>query len=153
MRNKKIIIFSLSIVILLVAIVVFSVSKNNPAKNNNFFDNTKSSLFCAKEGETIGASGMPNSCCSGLKPLGGLPNGYDGDCAKPQPSTGLSICASCGDGICNSNYEGKCNCPADCANSVCGKEGDTLGGKIDRCCTGLKPKALSKFGGLFECAK
>ena len=111
---------------------------------------------CAKEGETIGASSMPGSCCSGLTPLGRLPDGYDGDCTKPQPPTGLSVCGKCGDGICNNNFEGKCNCPEDCANSVCGKEGETLGGKIDRCCSGLKPKSLSSegnFGGLSECAK
>ncbi|MCK9379190.1 MAG: hypothetical protein M0P97_03560 [Candidatus Moranbacteria bacterium] len=153
MKNKKNIALYLAIIVLLITTATFFVNKNKSTKNNDSIDDTESSLFCAKEGETIGASDMPNSCCSGLKPLGGLPNGYDGDCTKPQPPTGLNICASCGDGICNGNFEGKCNCPEDCANSVCGKEGETLGGNIDRCCSGLKPKALSEFGGLFECAK
>lgn len=70
---------------------------------------------CAKEGETIGAQGMPESCCSGLKPVGGWPGGYEGDCSILPPPTGLSICANCGNGICETNNgENKCNCPEDC---------------------------------------
>ena len=154
--NKKIIIFSLVVIILLAVVGIFFIGKKKRAYDNVFSDNTKTSLFCAKEGEVIGATGMPRACCSGFKALDGLPNGYDGVCSKPQPPTGLSMCASCGDGICNNNYEGKCNCPTDCANSVCGKEGESLGGNIDRCCSGLSPKSLSKngnFGGLSACAK
>lgn len=146
--NKKIIII-VSVVVILLLAGIFLVSRDR-SQNNDFFDKSQ---FCAKEGEAIGAQGMPSSCCSGLKPLG---QGSDVDnCALPPLPTGLSICAPCGDEICNSNYESKCNCPADCAKSKCGKEGETLGGDIDRCCQGLKPKSLSEgsFGGLFECAK
>lgn len=147
--NKKIIII-VSVVVILLLAGIFLVSRNR-SQNNDFFDKSQ---FCAKEGEAIGAQGMPSLCCSGLKPLGEWEVDSDDNCSFPL-DTGLSICASCGDGICNNNYESKCNCPADCAKSNCGKEGETLGGDIDRCCQGLKPKSLSEgsFGGLFECAK
>lgn len=73
------------------------------------------SLPCAKEGEVIRAQGMPEICCSGLKPIGGWPGGYQGDCSIPPPPTGLSICSDCGDGFCNTKTgENKCNCPEDC---------------------------------------
>jgi hypothetical protein len=157
MKNNKIIILAIIFIVLtlIIGVVFIFLTKKSTIKNDDFINNMQSSLSCAEEGETIGASGMPKSCCSNLKPLGGMPNGYDGDCTKLQPPTGLSICANCGDGICNSNYEGKCNCPADCAKSKCGKEGETLDGDIDRCCQGLRPKSLSDggFGGLFECTK
>ena len=72
-------------------------------------------IKCAKEGERIGAQGMPEVCCSGLKPVGGWPGGYQGDCSISPPPAGLSICSNCGNGICNAhNGENKCNCPEDC---------------------------------------
>ena len=144
MNKKRFIIIVLIIIIIAIGGYFFFFTGNNAS-----FDK----VSCAKEGQTIDAAGMPNSCCFGLKPLGGAPDGYDGDCSLSQLPTGLSICAPCGDGICNSNFEGKCNCPEDCAASKCGKEGETLGGKIDRCCAGLKPTALSEFGGMFQCLK
>lgn len=156
MKNKKIIIPIIFFIFIFSIVIIFFIIKNKPKQNNDFLENVNSSLFCAKEGKTIGASGLPSSCCSGLKPLSVMPDGYDGDCSSPQPPTGLSVCVNCGDGVCNNNYEGKCNCPADCANSKCGKEGEALGGDIDRCCQGLKPTSASKngdFGGLLKCAK
>jgi hypothetical protein len=76
------------------------------------------SSSCAKEGEKIGAVGMPSSCCAGLKEVGGWSGGYNGDCSLPPPPTGLSICANCGDGICDTyNGENKCNCSQDCSGN------------------------------------
>lgn len=113
--NKKTIIFSLLIVILLVTGAFFLVNKNKSTKDNDFLNNVQSFLQCAKEGETVGATGMPSSCCSGLKAVGGWPGGYDGDCTLPSPPTGLGICAKCGDGRCDiNNGENKCNCKEDC---------------------------------------
>jgi hypothetical protein len=78
-------------------------------------DSEKADTSCAKIGETIGAAGMPEICCSGLKPVSGWGGGYEGDCSEPAPPSGLSICAPCGNGICDIEYEeNKCNCPDDC---------------------------------------
>ncbi len=43
-------------------------------------------------------------------------------------------------------------------NLVCGKEGETIGGSIEGCCSGLKPKPVEPIiqngnGGLFTCSK
>jgi hypothetical protein len=115
MRNKKIITLSLVTIILLVTIVAFLAIKNKPERNNTLLNNTQSSLQCAKEGETIGASGMPSSCCSDLKAVGGWSGGYNGDCKLPPPPTGLNTCTACGDNKCDiKNGENKCNCEEDC---------------------------------------
>lgn len=114
MKNKKIIVAILLSVFLFLAVVLLA-NKNSKEQNNDFLNNIKSFLSCAKEGETTGASGMPNSCCSGLKQVGGWPGGYSGDCASFPPPTGLNKCAKCGDNICDTpNGENKCNCPEDC---------------------------------------
>jgi len=71
-------------------------------------------MTCAKEGENMGAQGMPIKCCVNLKQIGGWSGGFQGDCSFPPP-TGLTICSNCGDGICNTETgEGICNCPEDC---------------------------------------
>ncbi|MFA6072396.1 MAG: hypothetical protein WC810_27860 [Janthinobacterium sp.] len=72
-------------------------------------------LSCAKVGETIGAYGMPTSCCLGLKRIGGWPGGYTGDCTLLPPPTGLQFCSECGNGVCDvNNGENVCNCKEDC---------------------------------------
>ena len=41
-------------------------------------------------------------------------------------------------------------------SSICGKDGETISGKIDKCCSGFHPASLRTdggFGGLFECVK
>jgi len=102
--NKKLIYGILVVVVLVLIATLFMIA---PKKTQE--------IKCAKEGETIGAQGMPEICCSGLKPVGGWPGGYEGDCSIPPPPTGLSICTNCGDGICNVDTgENKCNCPEDC---------------------------------------
>jgi len=70
---------------------------------------------CAQEGQTLGAQGMPDSCCSGLKRLWGHPGWYSGDCSALPVPGGLSMCSRCGDTICNKDTgENKCNCTEDC---------------------------------------
>lgn len=70
---------------------------------------------CALEGETIGADGMPERCCSGFKPMGGWPGGFEGNCSIPPPPHGLNICSDCGNKVCDvDNGENKCNCAEDC---------------------------------------
>ncbi len=103
MANKKIIQGILVVVVLIVIVTLFMIiPKTQEVK-------------CAKEGETIGAQGMPEVCCSDLKPAGGWPGGYEGDCFILPPPTGLSTCINCGNSICDiSNGENKCNCPEDC---------------------------------------
>ncbi|OYT41654.1 hypothetical protein B6U80_00850 [Candidatus Pacearchaeota archaeon ex4484_26] len=71
---------------------------------------SKTEIVCAKQGETIGAQGMPQVCCQGLRAMSGWPGGYQGDCTLPPP-TGLQICSDCGNNICEpENGENKCNC-------------------------------------------
>lgn len=104
MKKKILIITIVSLIIILAIGGVYLFSKENYRP-----------LLCVKEGETIGAAEMPEICCAGLKPVGGWPGGYQGDCSLPSPPTGLSICSNCGNGTCDTfNGENKCNCPEDC---------------------------------------
>jgi len=112
MKTKKNIIV---VILLLTFLFLGAFLFLNKKQGNDFFDNIESSLSCGKEGEAIGASNMPNSCCSGLKSLGGWPGGYNDDCDKLPPPGGLSICTKCGNNQCETyNSENKCNCPEDC---------------------------------------
>jgi len=110
---KKIFITSAIIVLVLAIIIgIVSLVKEKPITFELPDDEISQSVPCASEGETIGSQGMPFTCCSGLKPVGG-PGGYTGVC--PPPPGGLSTCSNCGDGVCNSNTEeNKCNCAEDC---------------------------------------
>ena len=78
---------------------------------------------CAKEGESptyfnlttgkINPEGQ--QCCSGLKEIGFKTNQATlkkGLCTTTSGVPG--ICASCGNGICESAYEDRCNCKEDC---------------------------------------
>jgi len=103
--NKKILIILIIVGVLVVAGGVCWWQKNNINKP----------IYCAKDGETIGAEGMPSVCCTGLKAMGGWPGGYNEDCSLLPSPTGLSICSNCGNKICEENNgENKCNCSEDC---------------------------------------
>ena len=59
-----------------------------------------------------------NSCCSGLTATFPLQN-FDSNCTNTYLERGPSgpanyLCLACGDGACDSRYENKCNCSADC---------------------------------------
>ncbi len=88
-------------------------------------------------------SGEPNlpghECCSGLVPIQPAVLGENGSCGF---RTGWSICAPCGNGICDVDLENKCNCPEDCGEvEECYGEGESLPvlpGPSEVCCEGLK---------------
>lgn len=113
--NKKIGILIIFVILLAILVMLLFVSQTNKIPVNV----ASNKIFsCAKEGEAIGAEDMPESCCAGLKAVGGWPGGYQGDCTLPSPPTGLKICTKCGDGICDiKNGENKCNCSGDCATN------------------------------------
>jgi len=69
---------------------------------------------CAKEGERVSVQGQPDNCCEGLKQVGDCKDGWEGNCSTPCPPGGITKCTNCGDGVCNAELEGKCNCPEDC---------------------------------------
>ena len=59
-----------------------------------------------------------NSCCAGLTPTYPLQD-FDKSCVNTYLERGPSgptnyLCLACGDGICDSKYENKCNCSGDC---------------------------------------
>jgi hypothetical protein len=94
--NKRVIIFILIIIILITTSIYF-------IKNKSIDES------CSLVGSTIP---IPNEiCCEGLKPLYG--GDYLEECVAFE-DTGLSICTPCGNGICDTEYENKCNCPEDC---------------------------------------
>ena len=85
----------------------------------------KTSVDCAKEGETIITSASsdksgPTECCLGLTPDDGyLKPDAQGNCPPsiPLPLPAKETCIKCGDGICGAG-ENKCNCPQDCNNTA-----------------------------------
>ena len=98
MKNKKIVILII-VVILALTIGAVYIFTTNP---------------CAKEGESTGTCvGCATKCCDGLKGMSHLK--YEDGCIKfPAPGSS-SICSNCGDGICDKqNNEDECNCPEDC---------------------------------------
>ncbi|MBD3261795.1 MAG: DUF333 domain-containing protein, partial [Candidatus Altiarchaeales archaeon] len=54
-------------------------------------------------------------CCEGLTPITRAV-GSERGCAIPMGA--WPVCAACGDGVCNSKLENKCNCPKDCEEEV-----------------------------------
>ena len=115
--NKNLKIISISIIILVVAIVLYFILLYiyNP--------------FCKTEGEGGYASGNINilglfqravfifspsqKCCSGLNKM--PPESLDdrGVCIRPIGTALQYVCTKCGDGICGKK-ENICNCPNDC---------------------------------------
>lgn len=92
-------------------------SQNIPASSNN------STSSCVGQGQLfMPICDMPNwtapQCCSGLNAIPAFQM-YKNltDCQPIYPMAGgctYAVCAKCGDGVCNSSYENKCNCPNDC---------------------------------------
>lgn len=120
MPNNKIIIklvvgISLLLLVMIIALALYKQKQANQQKLQKASDEQEA-FDCANIGEKIGAAGMPQSCCKGLKPMGGWPGGYTGDCSGPPPPGGLNICSDCGNGKCEAdNGENKCDCPEDCS--------------------------------------
>ena len=102
---KKIFLFVLIFLFAIYAAIFFP-------KIKNFFI---AKFSCGKVGEIIGAAGLPEKCCDGLKNISGAEiKHYDENCNACNFG-GLQICANCGNGICEpENWENKCNCAVDC---------------------------------------
>ena len=83
--------------------------------------------YCAKIGEKpvsnfdlrtgkINPSIKIKDCCPGLKKIAKkqiIANKDSGICSQTQ-GTLDDVCSSCGDDICDPQYEDHCNCPVDC---------------------------------------
>jgi hypothetical protein len=107
---------------------------------------------CLKEG--VGRMVGPNpQCCAGLKSISTNRPDLRGNCSiysanTPIPGGFGGICAKCGDSVCGAG-ENICNCPADCKNTDCAKEGQIIPAdwaldahsdiKASFCCAGLIP--------------
>ncbi|MBN1386421.1 hypothetical protein JW968_05615 [Candidatus Woesearchaeota archaeon] len=108
--------------------------------------NKPSVKSCSSEGNTIP---IPNEiCCNGLKPINGQ-GGYQGECPGPISIGGLSICAPCGNGVCNTEHEeNKCNCPEDCTGEEkpCIRDYQTVDlDNSESCCPGLKAIKIAHY--------
>ena len=98
---------------------------------------------CVPEGGSPGVGGHGGSngpqCCAGLTQIiEQAANGTGGCSWSP---AGFDMCSNCGDGICG-KYEDYCNCPQDCPNPSCGKEGEIFAGNAKECCAGLSIKCV-----------
>ena len=70
-------------------------------------------IACRDENYKCTISDIP--CCPGLKSVLLADEDEEGECFAPLPCG--SICAPCGDGVCeDSRFENKCTCPEDCKN-------------------------------------
>lgn len=73
---------------------------------------------CIKEGEYVDHPSKDSFyCCPGLVKTDARPLDENCEVIIPENSPGIEsgwACIKCGDGICGSQYENKCNCPADC---------------------------------------
>jgi hypothetical protein len=52
-------------------------------------------------------------CCGGLKERA-QKWAYDENCKIHPMGGNYGICLACGNGVCDTKYESKCNCPEDC---------------------------------------
>jgi len=72
---------------------------------------------CKAHGEipryTAPGDDMSIQCCPGLKHRT-QKEYFTENCQEPFIGGYTGICLSCGDGICDTKFEGKCNCPEDC---------------------------------------
>lgn len=98
---------------LAVALLLFAATDTKAGPPN------KPNVDCKKVGEELkfgrdwspGGDDYVKKCCPGLSSVSHPIDCDDG--AAP----GKIICAPCGDGKCDGNFENKCNCPKDCTNS------------------------------------
>jgi len=115
-------------------------------------------LSCIESGGSIKPG---HECCRGLYPIGvSNPGGPEGACVIKVGV--LSICAPCGDGVCEEELENICNCPKDC-EEICKTEGQSYSIFEDpqaRCCEGLDTKSIYDLenciavpGGKYSCVK
>ncbi|MEO9236321.1 MAG: hypothetical protein ABI421_23470 [Polyangiaceae bacterium] len=76
------------------------------------------SAKCIGLGETRpGVPSADNACCAGLQSAD-IKEDFDSTCASRGAGGYAGVCLACGDGVCDSRFETKCNCPADCSVSA-----------------------------------
>jgi len=68
------------------------------------------SMPCAE----LGIGPTVNECCDGLVSIR-KKQYFDAFCVWNPPTGYMGVCSNCGDGICDSDIETKCNCPKDCS--------------------------------------
>ena len=101
------------VVILLIILGVYFYSQNPKVKE-------PSAANCLKAGEidqSPAALGkVRGKCCSGLTEVPDFPIPSTGNLTCDELSAAGSnlICSACGNGICESEWENRCNCPEDC---------------------------------------
>ena len=103
--NMKKIIFSISLVILMISLVGFVLAEGNVTA-------------CTGEGKTYGTYISPTiggaKCCEGLTSISVSKTTADGLCYTQSDS---AMCTKCGNGECGLG-ENKCNCPKDCPSNI-----------------------------------
>ena len=116
--KKELTIITASTIVLLFLFTFPSLAGNGVA--TNYFS-------CAKAGEkTVSNFDMttgkinPNikevKCCPGLKSISEkqIDGHIKGGACAIIVGVNYGICSPCGNGVCNTEYEDKCNCPTDC---------------------------------------
>ena len=115
---------------------------------------------CTALGQTRGKGGP--ACCDGLITKRSDALALDGTCI---PITDLNICLECGDGVCDLDYENKCNCNEDCecsSDTDCAINKECENGKcilLDQqictsdadCATGINKICDSSIGRCVQC--
>lgn len=104
-------------------------------------------LTCVEKGGSLSPG---YKCCEGLSSI--TPSTatriLNGVCDYAAGSFG--ICAPCGNGVCDKDYENKCNCPEDCSDDTtnCSKNGEKVFGTENfgpiKCCSknaGIRPNS------------
>ncbi len=103
---------------------------------------------CVKEGE-MGSGfvpGPPMECCEGLSAIAVAEWDPAGMCMI---ASDVFICAACGNGFCEEEWENPCNCPMDCEeNQECLGEGEMGSGMLPggpQCCPGLATIGVEEY--------
>jgi len=95
-------------------------------------------LACVQSGESLRPG---HECCQGLSSIG-VASVFDGNTGKCMTAVGgWPICAPCGNGTCDREWENKCTCPDDCPGEKrCYREGEDFNlfdNSEAKCCEGL----------------
>ena len=123
--NKKYLLAGIATVFIIVGAGCSKTVNNIPTQQPTQPNDKETATIenCAKEGEKSTGLDMTTGklkpggkfCCKGLKPIGPK---TDDETLKQGICTivsgGSLTCTSCGDNVCDTKYEDKCNCPEDC---------------------------------------
>ena len=81
-------------------------------------------------------------CCEGLTSIGVKVSKTKTDGVCGMIAGAWSICAPCGNGVCDKDYENECNCPEDCSTACRDQNYECTTDDIP-CCSGLKEVLLT----------